>query len=68
MSSIGMHDSFSSSAYSVCELDQSCALCFKRGEALVPHKPGADPDVEKHPILNNLALGDALEVQARAHA
>ncbi|EFH28457.1 transposase [Streptomyces sviceus ATCC 29083] len=50
------------------ERDQSCALGFERSEALVPHEPGPDPDVEVHPILNVLAFRDALEEQTRAYA
>ena len=35
------------------------------GQALVTHEPGPDPHVEVHPVLDDLALGDALEEQAR---
>ena len=50
------------------ERDQPCALGFERGEAFLTHEPGADSHVKMHPILDDLALGNALEVQSRAHA
>ena len=73
MSCIRMHDSLyviGVQRSHVCraERDQPCALGFERGEALFTHEPGADSHVEMHPILDDLAFGDALEVQARAHA
>jgi hypothetical protein len=49
------------------ERDQSCALGFERGEALFTHEPGADPHVEVHAILDDLAFGDALKEQSRAN-
>ncbi|KOU66843.1 hypothetical protein ADK57_17895 [Streptomyces sp. MMG1533] len=50
------------------ERDQSCALGFERGEALFTHEPSADSHIKMHPILDDLAFGDALEEQSRAHA
>lgn len=50
------------------ERDQPCALGLERGEALFTHEPGADPHVKMQPILDDLAFGNALEVQPRAHA
>jgi len=49
------------------ERDQSCAFGLERGQALFTDEPGADPDVKMHPVLDDLAFGDALEVQSRAH-
>ena len=72
-SCITRHDSFSSSASSsrtrvAPSGEQPCALGLERGEALLTHEPGADPHVEVHPVLDDLALGDALEEQPRTHA
>src|SRR5580698_3726114 len=50
------------------ERDQPGAFGLKRGEALFAHEPGADPYVEVHPVLDDLAFWNALEVQSRAHA
>ncbi len=65
-----MQDSFSSSATSTRTHVAPSATsrsrsASKRGEALRPHQPGADAHVEVHAVLDELALGDALEVQAR---
>ena len=49
------------------ERDQSCAFGLKRGQALFAHEPGADPHVKMHPILDDLAFGDALKEESRAH-
>ncbi len=49
------------------ERDQSYALGLEYGEALFAHEPGPDPHVEMHPILHDLAFGNALEEQSRAH-
>ena len=49
------------------ERDQSCAFGLKCGQALFTHEPGADPHVKMHPILDDLAFGNALEEQSRAH-
>ncbi len=49
------------------ERDQSRAFGLKDGQALVTLKPGADPHVKVQPILDDLAFGNALEEQARAH-
>src|SRR5689334_23143754 len=49
------------------ERDQSCGFGLKCGQALFTHEPGADPHVKMHPILDDLALGNALEEQPRAH-
>ncbi len=45
----------------------SCAFGLKRGQALLAHEPGADPYVEMHSVLDDLAFGNALEEQSRAH-
>lgn len=50
------------------ERDQTCALGLQCGEALFTHEPGADPHVKMHPVLDNFAFGNALEVHSRAHA
>jgi hypothetical protein len=47
--------------------DQACALGLKRGQALLTYKPGADPHIKVHPILDDLPFGNALKKQARAH-
>jgi hypothetical protein len=47
--------------------DQSCAFGLKGGQALFTHEPGADPHVKMQPILDDLAFGNALEEQSRAH-
>jgi len=47
--------------------DQSCAFGLKGGQTLFPDEPGADPHVKMHPILDDLAFGNALEEQSRAH-
>ena len=49
------------------ERDQSCAFGLECGEPLFTHEPGADPHIEMHPILDDLAFGNSLEEQARAH-
>jgi len=49
------------------ERDQSCAFGLKCGQALFTHEPGADPHVKMQPILDDLAFGNALEEQSRAH-
>src|SRR2546430_2208892 len=49
------------------EREQSCAFGLERGQALFTHEPGADPHVEMQPILDDLAFGNALEEQSRAH-
>ncbi|KOV60729.1 hypothetical protein ADK64_29730 [Streptomyces sp. MMG1121] len=49
------------------EGDKSCALGLERGEALFTHEPGADPHVKMHPILDDLAFGNALKEKSRAH-
>ena len=49
------------------ERDQPCAFGLKRGQALFTHEPGADPHVKMQPILDDLAFGNALEEQSRAH-
>jgi hypothetical protein len=49
------------------ERDQSCAFDLKCGQALFTHEPGADPHVKMQPILDDLALGNALEEQSRAY-
>jgi hypothetical protein len=49
------------------ERDSAGALGLEHGQALLAHEPGADPHVEVHPVLDDLALGDALEEQPRAH-
>lgn len=49
------------------ERDQSCALGLECGEALLTDEPGARPYAEVHPILDDLAFGNALEEQPRAH-
>ena len=72
MSCITRHDSSSPSARQEshahrAQRDQSCALCLECGQALFAHEPGADPHVEMQPVLDDLAFGNALEVQARAH-
>jgi hypothetical protein len=48
------------------ERDQACAFGLESGQALVTYEPGADPYVEVHPVLDDLAFGNALEEQARA--
>jgi hypothetical protein len=48
------------------ERDQSRALGLEGGQALLAHEPGADPHVQVQPVLDDLALGDALEEQSRA--
>ena len=48
------------------EREQSCALGLHCGQARFTHQPGADPHVKMQPILDDLALGDALEEQSRA--
>lgn len=50
------------------ERDQSYALGFECGKALCTHEPGADPHIKMLTILDDLAFGDALEEQSRAHA
>ena len=50
------------------ERDQSCAFGLERGQALFTHEPGADPHVKMHPVLDDLAFGNALEEQSRARA
>src|SRR4029453_10259385 len=49
------------------ERDQSRALGLKYGQPRVTHQPGADPHVKMQPILDDLAFGNALEEQSRAH-
>jgi len=49
------------------EREQPCALGLECGQALFTHEPGADPHVEMQPILDDLAFGNALEEQSRAH-
>ena len=49
------------------ERDQSCAFGLKCSQALFTHEPGADPHVKMQPILDDLAFGNALEEQSRAH-
>ena len=49
------------------ERDQSCAFGLKCGQALFTHEPGADAHVKMQPILDDLAFGNALEEQSRAH-
>src|SRR6476661_9614304 len=60
---IGAHQSFAHRA----ERDESCALGLERGQALLAHEAGAHPDVEMHPVLDDLALGDALEEESGTH-
>ncbi len=48
------------------EREQTCALGLQCGETFRTDEPGADPYVEMHPVLGNLALGDALEEQPRS--
>ena len=72
MSSIVRHDSFSSSASCswnrVAPSPSSWSLsAFKLGEAFLAHESGAGPYVEVYPVLDDLALGDALEEQPRTH-
>jgi hypothetical protein len=31
------------------------------------HEPSAGPHIEMHPVLDDLAFGNSLEEQARAH-
>jgi len=50
------------------ERDQPCALGLECGQSLFTHEPGSDPHVEMQPVLDDLRLGHALEVQARPHA
>ena len=50
------------------ERDQSCAFGLKCGQAVFTHEPGADPHVKMQPILDDLAFGNTLEEQSRAHA
>src|SRR5690606_6260649 len=50
------------------ERDQARALGLERGQQLLAQEPGADPHVEVHPVLDDLALRDALEEQPRPHA
>ena len=50
------------------ERAQSCAFGLKSGQALCTHEPGADPHAKMHPIFDDLAFGDALKEQSRAHA
>jgi hypothetical protein len=45
------------------EFDQACAFGFERFEAFGPDQPGTDPDVDVHPVVDDLALGDPLEIQ-----
>ena len=49
------------------EGDQPCAFGLKCGQALFTHEPAADPHVKMQPILDDLAFGNALEEQSRAH-
>ena len=49
------------------ERDQTCAFSLERGQTLFTHKPGADPHIKMHPILDDLAFGNTLEEQSRAH-
>jgi hypothetical protein len=45
---------------------RACSL--EHGHAVVTHESGANADVKVHPILDNLAFGNALEEQSRAIA
>ena len=47
------------------ERDQPCAFGLKDGQALFTHQPGADPHVKMHPVLDDLAFGNALKEQSR---
>ena len=49
------------------ERDQSRALGLECGQALFTHESSADPHVEMQPVLHDLAFGNALEEQPRAH-
>jgi hypothetical protein len=49
------------------ECDKSRAFGLKRGQALLTNETGADPHVKMHSILDDLALGNALEEESRAH-
>ncbi len=49
------------------ERDQPCALGLEHGQALFAHEPRTDPYIEMNPILDDLAFGNALEEQSRAH-
>ena len=48
------------------ERDQALALGLERGLALRADETGAGAHVEVHPVLDDLALGHALEEQSRA--
>ena len=70
MSCITMQDSSPSAAGSSrtrsrTELDEPRALGLECGETIRAHQPGTDPDVEMHPVLDDLAFGNPLEVQPR---
>ena len=72
MSCITMHDSLSSSAGSSRTRTAPSGTsrahsASSAAEALFTHEPGADPHVEMQPILDDLAFGNALEEQSRAH-
>ncbi len=49
------------------EWDQPCAFGLKGCQALCTHEPDADAHVKVQPILDDLAFGNALEVQPRTH-
>src|SRR5581483_7754823 len=53
---------------SCAQPDQSGALGLECRQALVTHQPGAHSNVEVHPVFRDLALRDALEVQAWTYA
>src|SRR5579871_2513911 len=41
------------------EREQPGALGLQRGQALFAHQPGPHPDVEVHPVLDDLPFGNA---------
>lgn len=47
------------------EFDEARAFGLQRSEAISAFQSGSDPDIEVHPVLDGLALGDALEKQPR---
>src|SRR5579862_2609046 len=49
------------------ERGQPRAFGLQHGQALSTHEPGADPHVKVHPVLDDLAFGNALEEQPRAY-
>src|SRR5688572_18460669 len=56
-------------AYARCaECNQALAFGLKCSQTLFTHEPLADTHVEMYPVLDDLAFGNPLEEQSRAHA